>query len=196
MTTSASSGVTTGGATLNGGLTSLGSATSASVDFEYGLTSSYGSVTSAQTMTGTGAFSAGLTGLTAGTTYHYRADATGSGTSYGADQTFTTAPIITPPSVTTNAATYIARNSATLNGSLTGLGTSGSVGVSFQLGLTTSYGSSTSILTMSTTGSFAISISGLASGTTFHYRAVAVGTNGLIAYGSDQVFTTTTKGKP
>ena len=41
--------------------------------FEWGLTTAHGSGTTPQTMTSTGAFSAGLSGLTPGTTYYYRA---------------------------------------------------------------------------------------------------------------------------
>jgi hypothetical protein len=95
-TTNAPSGLTASGATLNANLASKGTASTVTVSFEYGLTSSYGSVApgSPPALATTGAFAAGLTGLTPSTLYHYRADAVGDGTSYGADQTFTT---LTPP---------------------------------------------------------------------------------------------------
>ena len=71
--------------------------------------------------------------LTPGTTYYYRAKATGvHGTSYGAEKSFITTT--TPPAVTTDAAGSITINSARLNGNLTSLGTAGSVTVSFVWG--------------------------------------------------------------
>ncbi|MDO8578463.1 MAG: hypothetical protein Q7R50_04715, partial [Dehalococcoidales bacterium] len=100
VTTNAANSITTGGATLNGNLSSLGTASSVGVSFQYGTTTSYGSTTPVQTKTTTGTFNSVLSGLTPGTTYHYRAVATGDGTSYGLDQTFTTASSTTssPPS--------------------------------------------------------------------------------------------------
>ena len=97
--TTAASDVTINSATLNGNLTSLGAATSVDVSFEWGLTESYGNETTAQPMTLAGTFSAPLSSLTPGTTYHFRAKAVGNGTAYGQDLTFTTST--TPPAVTT-----------------------------------------------------------------------------------------------
>ncbi len=97
VTTNAASSIATGSATLNGNLSSLGTAGSVGVSFQYGTTTSYGSTTTVQTKTTTGTFSSALSGLTPGTTYHYRAMATGDGTSYGLDQTFTTASSSLPP---------------------------------------------------------------------------------------------------
>ncbi len=91
VTTSAATSITATSATLNGDLTSLGTATSGNVSFEWGTTTSYGSETSAQSLSAIGTFNANLTGLTANTTYHFRAKAVGDGTTYGADMTFTTA---------------------------------------------------------------------------------------------------------
>lgn len=60
---------------------------------EYGATSTYGSATADQLTTTNGqTVSATLAGLTPATTYHFRTVASnGTGTSYGPDQTFTTA---------------------------------------------------------------------------------------------------------
>lgn len=64
--------------------------------------------------------SAGISGLSCGSTYHYRAYATNSdGTTYGPDQSLTTTAC-PAPSVTTNNATGVMQTSATLNGT-TGL---------------------------------------------------------------------------
>ncbi|MBS0659772.1 MAG: hypothetical protein JSR82_16145 [Verrucomicrobia bacterium] len=85
--------LTSTGATLNGTVNPSGA--SASVSFAYGLTPSYGSTITAtpSSVSGTSptAVSATLSGLTPGTTYHYRVTAvTANGTFTSADQTFTT----------------------------------------------------------------------------------------------------------
>ena len=82
-----------------------------------------------------------MTSLTPGTTYYYRAKATGNGTTFGLEKSFTT--LTTPPSVTTDIASTITAASARLNGNLTDRGTASSVTVSFEWGLTTSYGNVT-----------------------------------------------------
>jgi streptogramin lyase len=69
--------------------------------FEYAVTTAYGATSSAGSA-GSGAgpqpLVLGLSGLTAGTLYHYRVVATnGSGTSVGSDQTFTTTGTAPPP---------------------------------------------------------------------------------------------------
>jgi CSLREA domain-containing protein len=92
VSTGAPTEVARGGATLNGLANPENAGTS--VHFDYGTTTAYGSQTSAQSI-GSGAseipFSASVSGLTPGTTYHYRAVATnGVDTVYGGDQVFTT----------------------------------------------------------------------------------------------------------
>jgi len=93
-TTNAASNVTSSGATLNGSVNPRGAATT--YKFDYGTSTSYGnSTTAASAGSGTSAVnkSANLSGLAASTTYHYRIKATNStGTSFGADKTFTTSP--------------------------------------------------------------------------------------------------------
>jgi sugar lactone lactonase YvrE len=94
VTTGSASGVTATGATLNGTVNPGG--TSTEYHFEYGKTTSYGTfVTGGKVGSGFEAVaeSKAVTGLQAGTTYHYRivANNTRGDTSYGNDQTFTTA---------------------------------------------------------------------------------------------------------
>ena len=92
-TTGSAGSVTTSSATLNGTVNPNGASTA--VTFEYGTTTSYGSTATAtpSPLTGTTeqSASAGLTGLAAETTYHFRVKTTNSaGTGYGNDASFTT----------------------------------------------------------------------------------------------------------
>ena len=80
---------------------------------------------------------------------------------------------INPPGVTTNPATNITTNSATLNGILNGMGNAFSCLVWFEWGITTSYGNSTPVQIMTSTGVFSANISGLTSNTTYYFVAKA-----------------------
>jgi len=186
VVTNAAGNLTAISATLNGNLTSVGTATTVTVSFQWGNTISYGNETSTQIRAAPGAFSGNITGLNPITTYHFRTKATGNGTSYGNDTTFTTSPM--PPTVTTNAAGSITTSSATLNGTLTAKGTATSVTVSFQWGNTTDYGNETPGQIKTVPGAFSGNITGLQAGTTYHFRAKAIG-NGT-SYGNDTIFTT------
>lgn len=92
-TTGAASGVTQTAATLGGTVDPRGAATTCK--FQYGTSTSYGSEAPCAAAPGSGsggvAVSAALSGLTAGTTYHFRVVATNAGgTTNGADATFAT----------------------------------------------------------------------------------------------------------
>ncbi|MDX1638447.1 MAG: LamG-like jellyroll fold domain-containing protein [Balneolaceae bacterium] len=92
-TTDTASDIRPASATLNGAVDPGGASTS--VVFEYGTTTSYGNSVTADQSPVTGLtstnVSVSVSGLSEGTTYHYRVKATNSeGTDYGADQTFTT----------------------------------------------------------------------------------------------------------
>lgn len=94
VTTNAASGLTASGATLNGVVSSNGASTT--VAFDYGTTTSYGSSVAATPGTlasgaSNAAVSASLTGLSCGTTYHFRVKGVNSlGTTNGSDLSFTT----------------------------------------------------------------------------------------------------------
>ncbi|KAF0221782.1 MAG: hypothetical protein FD174_113 [Geobacteraceae bacterium] len=101
-----------------------------------------------------------------------------------------TGPIPTPPSATSGAATSITQTGATLNGTVNDNGADTTI--TFEYGLTTAHGSSASGGTVASgAGSTAVSaaISGLACGTTYHFRVNAVNSGGT-TNGSDQTFTT------
>src|SRR5205814_137519 len=139
VTSNPATNVASFSATLNGSLNPRGATTT--VYFQYGPTTSYGSMTATQSKTGnTGqAVRANISGLMTSTTYHFRIVATNSaGTTHGGDRIFTTLSATGLPVVVAKPATLIASFSATLNGLLDphGLPTS----VHFQYGPTTSYG--------------------------------------------------------
>ncbi|MEI7912513.1 MAG: cadherin-like beta sandwich domain-containing protein, partial [Verrucomicrobiota bacterium] len=94
IATLAAAGILDTGATLTGNLNANGSTTT-TVSFEYGLTSSYGSTTTGSPASVSGTTTttaeANLSGLLAGSIYHYRVVASsGGGTVVGEDMTFTT----------------------------------------------------------------------------------------------------------
>jgi hypothetical protein len=189
VTTNAATNVAISTATLNGRLNGLGLSPSALVSFQLGLTTSYGRENRRQTMTGAGAFSFNATGLTPGTTYHYRARAAvGANIVYGADMTFTTSPAASL-SVTTNPATSVARTAATLNGYLNSMDGLRSVVVSFQLRRSTGSYREVGRQTLTAPGPFSFNIIGLSPGATYYFRAKA-GTIGTTVYGGDLSFIT------
>jgi len=193
VATGSATGVSSTGATLNGSLTSLGTADTVNVSFEYGTTTGYGATTAPQARTATGAFSQSVAGLTTGATYHFRAMAESAyGTATGSDATFST---IVAPSVTTLPTTAATTSSATLNGYLNSLGTANSVNVSFEYGTTTAYGSPTPDQTRTTAGSFSAGVTGLNAGTLYHYRARGDGGVHGMGLGADMTFSTFAAGQ-
>jgi hypothetical protein len=103
----------------------------------------------------------------------------------------------TAPTVATVAASAIASSGAQLNSTVGVINTNtDNTSVYFQYGLTTSYGSSTTVTNIgAASGSYALPISGLAASTQYYFRAVAYnqyGTN----FGSALSFTTTGGGTP
>lgn len=164
------------------------------ITFEYGTTSNYGSSIPAQQspLSGdtNGNVTAQLTGLAAGTIYHYRIKAENSlGITYSGDLTFTTIGQI--PSILAVSATGIGLNSATLSGSVNQNHLSTSV--IFEWGLTTSYGTTVSpergTIIGSESATFEVSLSGLTPGTSYHYRVTATNLLGTKS-SSDMIFST------
>lgn len=103
VTTDAATALTANGATLNGRVTSNGAITT--VTFEYGLTTGYGATVTATpgslaaNATNT-TVTTSITGLTCGTTYHFRANGVNSsGPTNGNDRTFVTSACPPAPAV-------------------------------------------------------------------------------------------------
>lgn len=182
-------------ATLRGNLTALGTASTVNVYFDWGTTQGgpYPNSTPTQAKNSTGAFQANISSLTALTTYYFRAGADGGvhGTAQGAECSFTTGS--TPPSVSTGAATSITASSATLNGTLSSLGTAVSDNVSFQWGTSPGvYSHQTDLQVMNAPGDFNANLIGLLDNTTYYYRAAAYGGRHGTSYGTEHAFTTST----
>jgi len=190
VTTNPATFVASFSAKLNASLNPHGLATT--FHFQYGTTTSYGLTTAPQTQSGNTVrtVSAGISSLTAHTTYHFRIVASNSaGTRMGADRTFTTLTATGPPVAITNPATNVTASSAKLNGSLDphGLTTT----VHFQYGTTISYGHNTTTQTQTgnTYRNIAANISGLAAHTTYHFRIVATNSAGT-RMGGDRTLAT------
>jgi hypothetical protein len=189
-TTGAASQVTASNAQLGATVDPNGQSTTYA--FQYGTTTNYGSQTStADAGSGTSSQSvhATVSGLTSGTTYHYRVVATNpSGSTSGSDMTFVTNP--TPPTATTGNPSLVTGSSATLVGTVNPNGKATTY--SFQYGPTTSYGLQ-STTTSADAGSSSLTVhatlNGLTAGTTYHYRLVATSTDGSAA-SSDATFST------
>jgi hypothetical protein len=190
INTSAASPVSGTTATLNGSI----NANNATVisGFDYGLTTGYGTSVAAvpPTVNGTTVttISQPITGLTPSTLYHFRAKGTSANVFPGNDLTFTTPSL---PSVITTTATGLIGTTATLNGTINANGYSTTV--TFDYGLTVSYGTTVPGVPSPVTGSVvtpvAASITGLLPGTLYHYRVDGTSIGGLVN-GGDVTFTT------
>ncbi|MBI5104372.1 MAG: M36 family metallopeptidase [Solirubrobacterales bacterium] len=196
-TTSPASAMTPAGATLNGLVDPNGTATD--YRFEYGTTTSYGSVAPASPASaGAGddpvVVAEPVTGLAPATTYHFRLVALRGGVRYaGTDRTFTTAPAATvAPVAVTGAASAIRSDSATIAGTVDPKGTATSFQVEY--GTSDAYGAVAPAAPRavgSGTGPVAVgeTLVALAPNTTYHYRVVAI-RGGLRTPGADATFTT------
>ena len=193
--TKPASSITKTSATLNATVNANGG--EAKCEFEYGTTVSYGTKVACVPSTVTGssavAVSASVTGLTAGTTYHFRAVAVnGGGKGEGGDATFTTASALSAPTVVTGTGSSLTASVASVNGTVNP--NSGQVTeCEFEYGTTVSYGSSVPCRPTPGAGTSAVAvsapISGLTAGTTYHFRVAAANSAGR-STGSDQTFTT------
>ena len=138
---------------------------------------------------GNGSYTSNITGLNVGTTYYVRAYATNqSGTSYGAEKSFTTGSGL--PTVTTASVSNVTANSAKCGGTISDNGgfavtargvcwnTVGNPDVSESH---TSNGTGN--------GTFTSNLTGLNPSTTYYVRAYATNSTGTV-YGAEQTFTT------
>jgi len=174
------------------GNVNLGTATSATVTYQYGTTTSYGSTATQNLSTGGNqvVFGAALNGLTPATTYHYLVtitDVAGSVTS--GDRTFVTAG---PPTIDSLGALPVSTGVEAVLGSAK-LYQSSSATQTVSYGTTTSYGST---LTKTINGSYSngsysatigTQIPGLTPGVTYHYKLTLTTSDGSVTT-SDATF--------
>jgi hypothetical protein len=161
--------------------------------FQYGPTTNYGLQT-ATTSAGSGTTGTPVhvtvTGLVSDTPYHFRVVATSAnGSTAGADVTFTTGK--TPPTAATSQPSVVRDTSADLNATVNPNGKATTYVL--QYGTTTKYGLQTAATAVAPgTASTAVhaTLSGLMSGTTYHYRVVATSFDGTGA-STDATFLTT-----
>jgi hypothetical protein len=189
------SGVSQLAATLNATVDPLGALTS--YHFEYGPTAAYGSVVPEPDLylpidSGDHEVSQALTGLQAGTTYHFALVANSAGgTQTSPDETFTT-PAIPLPVIGVGAASGATEGAVTLVGAIDPGGWETTY--TFQYGTSTAYGQQWPTLPVALGGlsgaqPVTIYLEGLLPATTYHYRLVASNGGGT-AYGPDETFTT------
>jgi len=195
VTTQAASSITSTTVTLNGNVTALGDETTVDTAFDYRVVGagSWTRTTPDTGVTATGAYTKGITGLTAAENYEYSSVVIYNTTEevYGSEVTFTTAAGPTAPTVTTQAVTDVATTTATGNGNVTTDGgetvTERGVCWSTTTAPTTADSTTTSA---GTTGAFTSAITGLTAETLYYVRAYAINSEGT-SYGSEVTFTTT-----
>ena len=194
--TNSASDVSQTSATLNGSVNPNSASTS--YWFEYGTSQSLGNTTSAQSA-GNGTSNqnvlAGVTGLSANTTYYFRVVAQNSyGTTQGSVLSFTTANGGggggNTPIVVTGGTNNLSQSSAQITGTVNP--NSASTSYWFEYGTSQSLGNSTGFQSAGSGNSaqpYSASLSNLSSNTTYYYRIVAQNSYGT-SQGSILSFTT------
>jgi hypothetical protein len=132
----------------------------------------------------------GVTGLTDGTTYYWRVNATNAGgtSSYSAPWSFTTGTVVSPPATPTlsspaNGATDVS-TSPTLNWNAS------SGATSYQLQVSTNSSFSTTVVSQSGITGTSYDATGLTDGTTYYWRVNATNADGASDYSASWSFTT------
>ncbi len=210
MATTAASSINNTDAQLNGTYDANGSPST--IWFEYGTTPALGNTTPAQSVSATsvGSYNDTISGLSANTTYYFRAVGQNSfGTSYGSTLNFLTTNTspsgpsspsgghgsgTNVPDISTFAANGIDDTSATLNGHYYANGLSTTTWFEYAPSIidVENHDATETTHTAKGTGSddFSKTISGLKANTTYYFRAAAENDKGAV-YGTIKSFTTT-----
>jgi hypothetical protein len=193
VVTTAASGISGTGATLNGNVTANNETVVTS--FDWGPTTAYGNNVAATPSPVTGLvltpISATIGSLIPNSTYHFQAKGMVGATPYtGGDQQFTTSAV--PPTVTTDPATAVTSVSATLNGTVNA--NNASTTVTFEYGTTIAYGTTVtaneSPVSGTTNTAVTFNLTGLTPNQLYHFRVVGASIGGT-SNGNDLTFTTT-----
>lgn len=180
-----------GTATFNGTINNIGDPAYTERGFAYGTNHnpSVDDQTKVVSGTGTGAFSANVSGLQIGTTYYIRAYARNSGgIAYGSEKSLNFES--SAPSVTTQAATNINKNNgtATFNGNVTNAGDPAYNEKGFVYGFTHNPNvddNTKKIVSGTGTGAYSSNVSELQVGHTYYIRAYAKNEGSNPAYGEE-----------
>jgi type VI protein secretion system component Hcp len=182
------SGVTSSSITTSGATITWTTNEPADSQVEYGTTTAYGSSTTLNSSLVT-SHSQALTGLAAGTLYHYRVKSKDAANNLATspDYTFTTTTPVdtTPPSITAVSSSGITGTTATITWT-----TNEAADTQVEYGPTTSYGSST-VLNSSMVTSHVQALAGLSANTLYHYRVKSKDAATNLATSPDYNFTTT-----
>ncbi len=131
------------------------------------------------------------TGLTASTIYRYRVraiDAAGNLSTYSGASNATT---LAPPDTTPPTISNIILSAITSSGATISWTTNEAADTQVEYGLTTAYGSNSALNSTLVTSPHSATISGLAPGTSYHYRVKSRDAAGNLSTSLDNVFTTT-----
>lgn len=193
VTTQNCSSVTFNSATGNGNITATGGASVSRRGFCYKVGTSGDPTTSDSTAYddgtfGTGAYTKGLTGLSASTDYRVRAYAVNSvGTSYGTTVQLTTAGADAPV-VSTTTTSRLDRKCVIFGGNVTDQGTETVTERGIYYG-TDEFSQTNKLTSTSGLGTYSIFLSGLTPNTKYYYKAFATSSIGT-SYGDILNFTT------
>ncbi len=192
VTTGIATSTTASTTVLHGNLTSTGTQTVATRGFQYATSSGFSNAqTVFESSSGfaTGTYALSVTGLMCNTTYYYAAYASSESYVVGSTQSFTTSACPAAPTVTGDAATSVSTSSAIFNGTLVSEGTASTTSRGFNYGLTTSYGSTTTVGGYMAPTTFYNLVTDLSCDTTYHYQAFVVNSVGT-GTSTDITFTT------
>ena len=178
VVTGSAGSITATGATISGTVNPNGAATDAW--FEYGSSNENPSSATSRQSLGSGTsvknISAALTGLASGATHYYRVvGRNASGDGQGTIKSFTTLTVTVPPVVNTGSASSVTHNSAILSGSVNPKGSSATAWFEYRVG-SNGFLQQTSAQSVGSGNSYTTTnqnISGLSSGSSYQYRAVA-----------------------
>ncbi len=181
-------------ATLNGQIQDTNGSSATVRGFVYGTTQSFGATTTEEGTFSAGVYNSAVTGLSANTTYYYKAYATnGSGTSYSTDiETFTTLASTATSVVETDGLASLGTTTVTIYGNIVSTGGSDTVTHGFAYGTSPTLSSviaTSSLGTYSGTGTFSSDITSLTANTTYYYRAYVTNSLG-ISFGEIKTFVT------